>query len=76
MSGPRGRVARALGTEIREYEIAGRAFSANVGDPRLPAHIARHIHEIAGLSTLAEPLPMVRARRRNGLRIRTARVRN
>jgi kumamolisin len=61
VSGTRDRLAMALGTQIRDYEILGRAFSANVGDPRLPADIARRVHAIAGLSTLATPRPMFRA---------------
>jgi kumamolisin len=61
VSGERDRLAAALGTEIREYEIVGRTFSANVGDPRLPADIARRVQAIAGLSTLATPRPMFRA---------------
>src|SRR5262249_51548159 len=36
-------------------------FSANVGDPELPPEIAAHVQAIAGLSTLAEPRPMIRA---------------
>jgi kumamolisin len=49
----------ALDVSLGRYEIAGRSFRANDRDPSLPPAIASRVEAIAGLSTLAQPQPMI-----------------
>ena len=57
VSGTRARAERAFATHLRDFEVRGRRFFANVVDPAVPASLAAHIDAVVGLSNLADPEP-------------------
>jgi len=54
----RDAVESALAVRIGEYELDGKDFYANDGDPALPAEVAARVQAIAGLSNLAGAEPL------------------
>jgi hypothetical protein len=55
VSGPRALVEETFGVTISDYDLDGRSFYANTGEPSLPAGIASRVLAIVGLADLAQP---------------------
>lgn len=59
LRGTRAAASAAFAVGIGEYTIGERRFYANDAEPALPAALAAHVQAIVGLSTLAQPQPMI-----------------
>ena len=50
-SGTAAQVRAAFGTEIRQYQLEGKTYSANVSDPQIPAALAPVVVGIVSLNS-------------------------
>src|SRR5579883_1592183 len=53
--GSRQQAEAAFAVTIGDFQLGGRSFFANTGDPAVPASLAPAIRGVAGLNTLARP---------------------
>jgi hypothetical protein len=59
--GTRAEAEKAFGVHIRNFQLGGRRFFANDGDPATPRSVATQIEAVSGLSDLAVPKTAVGA---------------